>query len=952
MKHAKTTDDRGWASLALGVCYLQDFYATYDDDMSSSLSDSVRAAFGYLVSAAESGNALAQSIVPRLAAKIASNASDTGSRYPLEQWLVNAICQGSARARNELRRNFPGTYDHTTKALENSYEELGNKLDATISWPPPKGSLGDLEVIHPTAKAILAQVGVTRLQFGAFIGALRVCEEIAATRGPESLIEEPNILHYAALGGSPTMVGYLLRAGVKAGTQTESGVTPLHACLLSHCPEGVLPILLSHSADPNVICTSSKDWPFEYGSYYSRQGTPLHLAVHFEDTDAAKLLLEAGADPNMKDSIGFSALEETLRLHSTEMLEIILPYAVKDTYNVPDMDELYPPLAGHRVSSMQKHVSWPSDPPDTDFVQCAIDHNLHYGLSFDYRGLLVAAVEADNAEVTDICLRKLCSGHEHGESLHPYRCRKQWAPTVAADANVSDFPLSPDLGDLLFGVVSVCSAELVEVVLRFVPRPLPSHGPMEMPIVNAVSQRRFTSKMDAIRIVDALVAAGADVSAVDEYGHGALGAAVFTNNYHVVDALLKYPFPLKDIEDALAFCLREGGSRVAEFMFNRIISKRPEVLVTPLPKPRGFLSFDDRATMTRDTNFLRAVCDIREFGRDDDINERILRNIIAKTRAQPGGDQALKERLDEFAHPPFQNTPLHHATARGNYRAAKLLVDAGAQVNLCHLDEWPDFSQPDLPGDCALDVDLSFLTVNPLLASMNRGPSPLDHAYYRNWDYEIYQYMGEHRELIKQLKQAGGTHKEEADFAKRTNAVIAYLRSKGAKTKAEIYGGPDTAIARANAQEIHKQKMEYKPPSATSQRIMGFYGSAVGLPSAQITMSAYPHLIDQADRRRPRFSTLFAETEKEFRKVLESHQWAREEMQFRTRLAEILAQYVGWAERDNVRGGSLDAIQAVPPGPRSIILAAALTLCFAEIVRTLELIWEFLSTSAPETRRE
>ncbi len=106
------------------------------------------------------------------------------------------------------------------------------------------------------------------------------------------------------------------------------------------------------------------------------------------------------------------------------------------------------------------------------------------------------------------------------------------------------------------------------------------------------------------------------------------------------------------------------------------------MLLRILPKSRGFPSVKDLPTKTRDTNFLRAVCDTWEFGRDDDINERILGIMIAKTRTQPGGEWALRERLDEFAHPPFFNTPLHHAASKGNLRAAKLLVEAGAQVNM------------------------------------------------------------------------------------------------------------------------------------------------------------------------------------------------------------------------------------------------------------------------------
>jgi ankyrin repeat protein len=881
------------------------------------------------------------------------------TQHPLEKWLVDAMLQGSARARNELRRQFPIRYDLTKAAIETSRKEAGNTLKLMSSWPPLKGSSDCFAALDPAAKAILAQPGISKLQFTSFIEALSVCEEIITAEGlgclDNSKAAEPNALHYAALGGSPAMVNYLLKSGANPRAQTECGAAALHMAFLSHAPEVIIPILLSHGADPNVICTSSKGWPFGYGSYYAGHGTPLHFAVRCEDVQAARLLLEAGANPNLKDVTEISALEATLSIHSIELLEILLPYAVKDDENLPSMDELYPPLAGSLVSPMQKHIFWRSNPPDLNFVLSSVNCIKQHGLSFDYRGLLSAALDADNAELADICFQKLSSG-EDGGLTKPYRCRRRYAASEG-DTTVIDFHLSPDLKHVLFAVATACSPKLVDVVLRYVPRPLPNHGPLGIPILNAVGTRQFTSRVDAIRIVDALIEAGADMSALDEMGQGALRAAVFNNNHHVVNALLRHRPPLEDIESALGICIADGSSRVAEMMINRILSERPEVLVTPLRRPRAFLAFDDVSTRPRDTNFLRVVCDTWEFGRDDDINERILRAIISKTRTQPGGESALKQRLDEFAHPPFRNTPLHHAAQKGNVRAATVLVGAGAQLNICHQKEWNDFKKPDVPGSSALDIDLSFLSVGTNLSFLNSGPSPLDFAFNRKWDDDIYLYMGEHRELIKQLKQAGGTHKEEADYGKRTRQVIDYLRSKGAKTKGEIFGSPEATInsheaARIASKERLKKRMAYRPPSVTSQRIMSFFGAAYCLPSTQNIMSVHPKLIVRPDRTRPRFSKLLIETTTEFRRILKTHPWVQEETQFRTSLEETLAQYEAWAERNNVRGGELDAIQEVPPGPQSVAISAALMYCFGEIARTLDLIQEFLLSSSSRTRRE
>jgi ankyrin repeat protein len=154
------------------------------------------------------------------------------------------------------------------------------------------------------------------------------CEDIfeAVRRGDVECVREllrrgvnPNIRDIYVRGGSttPFNIGlYLKRGGVKEGGLSKSGgyccsgETPLHVASRRGHVE-IVKLLLEHGADPNI-----RDM---YGE------TPLHDAAYWGHADVVKLLLEHGADLSAKNKYGETPL--FLAIHSeygTEVAKLLL----------------------------------------------------------------------------------------------------------------------------------------------------------------------------------------------------------------------------------------------------------------------------------------------------------------------------------------------------------------------------------------------------------------------------------------------------------------------------------------------------------------------------------------------------------------------------------------------------------------------------------------------------
>ena len=149
----------------------------------------------------------------------------------------------------------------------------------------------------------------TALWLASARGNLEIVRRITAVSGAE--LETENIgnwspLHIAAINGHTQIVECLVKAKVHINKQGQSKKTALH-CATKH--PGIVKLLINHGADPNL-----KD---------SDDQTSLYIATVGEDIESVKLMVEMGADPYLQKSETDTAFDAALDKKDMNLLSAL-----------------------------------------------------------------------------------------------------------------------------------------------------------------------------------------------------------------------------------------------------------------------------------------------------------------------------------------------------------------------------------------------------------------------------------------------------------------------------------------------------------------------------------------------------------------------------------------------------------------------------------------------------
>jgi len=835
-----------------------------------------------------------------------------------------------------MEKLFPTRYTKIVAKIKAARCQVASFLTSTRDEALGPNFFDQFQSLDPAAKEVLTQPGVSRLHQAAYLGVLENCKHLIESRMQKvdtlnARKETP--LHYAVRNGQLGVAQYLLDKGAKINTQRDYGACALHLAFVSYNTEDMLQLLLHKGADPHLSSSSSLDeLPDRRDFLMGATGTPLNFAIRCEQLEAARILLEAGADPNKKDDSGLSPLQTAIFIHSMPPLEFILPWAIKNMRDRPIVNDLYNPLVGHYAQPMFRWLYWHDETP-MGFILPAVEFIKRHHLGFDERVLLSWALDSDEPQIVDYYLNKLWTVER--PLIKPFRPLR-----VSGDPGSSwDIPLTPDLKQLFSVVLSASSKEMIQTVLKYMEKPVSPYDEIGRPFTSLLAFRQYEPVDDIRAIVSVLIEAGISITTSNPQSEfGPIKDAAAWNNVNLVDVLLDYDPSLEDVQGAIQICIGKGNSMASGQIMRSIYTKCPQVLVVPLPEAENSV-FSIQSLHHADHNYLRAFCSRVEFSCREKLQAGPLAEAIQHTEEQPGGRQALRSRFDESGL--LKQTPLHHAAFNGNVAAAEMLLEKGANINTYHVFVG-DGPEHDFLSKANYTIDLSALDEKQktqlFLAS---GPTPLDEAYRRDWGLSLFQWLQTDQGLINELRQAGGAFKEQDAYEARTLKMIDLLREQGAKTRNELFGKPNT-YQEVNKIVLNKLRTRYKqsPLSDTAQRIWKLNGATTTFRSAQNTLLEFPGLVDRVDLTRPRLSALYIESIQLITGVL-SKCSELGEIQLHIDVENELEKYQAWAEKNGLGKGDLDPIADIPLG-LSRVLSAAVFSSLREIIYTLGYFEEIL----------
>lgn len=136
--------------------------------------------------------------------------------------------------------------------------------------------------------------------------------DVDRARGLLPADEELSVFDAAAFGRLERLRAILAADPSQAGALSDDGFTPLHLAVFAGQPEAAR-LLIDHGADLDALATSAV-----------ARVRPLGTAAFVRSVPLAGLLLDAGADVNGRGDGGFTALHSAAQSGDEELVRLLL----------------------------------------------------------------------------------------------------------------------------------------------------------------------------------------------------------------------------------------------------------------------------------------------------------------------------------------------------------------------------------------------------------------------------------------------------------------------------------------------------------------------------------------------------------------------------------------------------------------------------------------------------
>jgi ankyrin repeat protein len=177
---------------------------------------------------------------------------------------------------------------------------------------------------------VTAMGGMTALQFAAREGQMNAVRELVAAEADVNNVngaDGMSVLTSAIINGHFDIAKFLLAHGANPNLASKSGLTPLYASIDAQWPERtwypppsvteektthlqLLQALIGHGADPNARLGKKLWFRTFHGDWISPDGaTAFWLAAKANDVPAMKILVAAGANPDIRSNSGATPLQ-------------------------------------------------------------------------------------------------------------------------------------------------------------------------------------------------------------------------------------------------------------------------------------------------------------------------------------------------------------------------------------------------------------------------------------------------------------------------------------------------------------------------------------------------------------------------------------------------------------------------------------------------------------------